>query len=210
LPNILAPRETGAQLLNLTKVEFEYRCQKSPAVKQEQAQAFRLKLWQLHIDSQHNESSKQKSKTMGNPVVTPEGSNSSRDLDPTRSKLPFKDRLRPGMVVSFNILQDGKVSQDFSDGRKLAALLCPAEAFSGSSRGLPEHPINFGGAERNGRRESGAVDGRRYRCALLVPGQTDEAYELNLWRQVEIDVESMEMEVHVEYDSTTRYYYPVI
>jgi kinesin family protein 2/24 len=189
LPNILAPRETGAQLLNLTNIEFEYRCQKCPGVKQEQAQAFRLRLWQMHIDSQHNE---QKPKSVGNFALFPEGSNSSRDLDPTRSKLPFKDRFRPGMVVGFSIPQNHEAAHGLPEGRKLAVLLCPAEAFSGSAKEYGEHT---------------ALDGRRYSCALLVPGQTDDAYELNLWRQIVIDVDSMDTEVHVEYDSATRYYY---
>jgi kinesin family protein 2/24 len=210
LPNILAPRETGAQLLNLSRVDFEYRCQKCPAVKQEQAHVFRLKLWQLHIDSQHNESSKQNSKSKRSPALTSEGSNSSKELDPTRSKLPFKDRLRPGMVVSFKIPQDCKVSQGLPEGRKLAVLLCPVESSTGGDKPLSEHTIHHGEAERNGGGESGPVDGRRYRCALLMPGQTDEAYELKLWRQIEIDVESMDMEVHVEYDSATRYYYLLV
>ncbi|OAK94216.1 P-loop containing nucleoside triphosphate hydrolase protein [Phaeosphaeriaceae sp. SRC1lsM3a] len=53
LPHVLAPRETGAQLLALSDTEFEYRCQKCPGVKLAQARAFRLKLWELHVDAQH-------------------------------------------------------------------------------------------------------------------------------------------------------------
>ncbi|KAJ4291140.1 hypothetical protein N0V90_010338 [Kalmusia sp. IMI 367209] len=53
LPTVVAPRESGAQLLNLSNTEIEYRCQKCPGVKYKQAKAFRTKFWQMHIDSQH-------------------------------------------------------------------------------------------------------------------------------------------------------------
>ncbi|KAH7119891.1 P-loop containing nucleoside triphosphate hydrolase protein [Dendryphion nanum] len=49
LSNVIAPRESGAQLFQLSSVEIEYRCQKCPGVKREQAQAFRSKLWQMYI-----------------------------------------------------------------------------------------------------------------------------------------------------------------
>jgi kinesin family protein 2/24 len=147
---------------------------------------------------------------MNNLTLTPEGSNSSEDLDPTRSELPFKDRLRPGMVVNFHVPQDCQASQGLPEGHKLAVLLCPVEASSGGDKSLPEHPVHLGEAGRNNGGESGLVDDRRYRCAILMPGQTGEAYELLLWRQIEIDVESMDREVYVEYDSATRYYYLLV
>ncbi|KAH7406445.1 P-loop containing nucleoside triphosphate hydrolase protein [Phaeosphaeria sp. MPI-PUGE-AT-0046c] len=53
LPHVLAPRESGAQLLRLSDTEFEYRCQKCPGVKLAHARAFRLKLWTVHVDAQH-------------------------------------------------------------------------------------------------------------------------------------------------------------
>ncbi|KAF2822657.1 P-loop containing nucleoside triphosphate hydrolase protein [Ophiobolus disseminans] len=60
LPNVLAPRESGVQLLNLSSTEFEYRCQKCPGVKSAHARALRLKFWQLHNDSlQTGEASKE-------------------------------------------------------------------------------------------------------------------------------------------------------
>ncbi|KAH7398367.1 P-loop containing nucleoside triphosphate hydrolase protein [Pyrenochaeta sp. MPI-SDFR-AT-0127] len=49
LSNVVAPRESGAQLFKLSNEEIEYRCQKCPGVKREQAKAFRSKLWQMYI-----------------------------------------------------------------------------------------------------------------------------------------------------------------
>ncbi|KAK3356320.1 P-loop containing nucleoside triphosphate hydrolase protein [Lasiosphaeria hispida] len=57
-PNILAPTESGAQLLRLSALEFEYRCLKNPGVTREQSEALRSKLWQWHIDLQRTSTAK--------------------------------------------------------------------------------------------------------------------------------------------------------
>jgi kinesin family member 2/24 len=54
-PDIIAPRETGAQLFNLSDTEFEYRCQKCPGVNLIQARAFRAKLWRMYADAQRTD-----------------------------------------------------------------------------------------------------------------------------------------------------------
>ncbi|KAF1916479.1 P-loop containing nucleoside triphosphate hydrolase protein [Ampelomyces quisqualis] len=51
MPEVLAPRETGAQLFNLSDTEFNYRCRKCPGVRAEHAKALRLKFWQLFVES---------------------------------------------------------------------------------------------------------------------------------------------------------------
>ncbi|KAK0612173.1 P-loop containing nucleoside triphosphate hydrolase protein [Immersiella caudata] len=50
-PEILAPTESGAEVLRISALEFEYRCSKSPGVTLEHAKALRLKLWKLHAES---------------------------------------------------------------------------------------------------------------------------------------------------------------
>ncbi|CAG8953747.1 hypothetical protein HYFRA_00006637 [Hymenoscyphus fraxineus] len=204
LPNVLAPRESGAQLLNLTTTEFEYRCQKCPGVRAEQARAFRAKLWQIHIDSQHtNETSKQEVETESTASVESDVSTaldivvSSIDQDPTRSKLPFKDRLRPGMVVSYFVSPEEL---------QLAVLLCPAKTISVFQDAFG-NVVNPGINGRATREENHLESTRQYLCALLTPGQTVEAYEMNIWTQIVIDVDEMDEEVYLEYDSETRYYY---
>lgn len=132
---------------------------------------------------------------------------SSRDLDPARSKLAFKERLLPGMVVSYVTQLERGAALGVPDGLKLAVLLCPAEAIRGSAKdalGKVVNPREIGHVDTG---KSGADNGGRYLCALLTPGQTADAYELNLWRQIVIGVDSMNVEVHLEYDAATRYYY---
>ncbi|CAG8978807.1 hypothetical protein HYALB_00012207 [Hymenoscyphus albidus] len=204
LANVLAPRESGAQLLNLTNTEFEYRCQKCPGVRAEQARAFRAKLWQMHIDSQHySETSKQEVETESAASVESDVSTaldivvSSRDLDPARSKLPFKERLRPGMVVTYFVSPEEL---------QLAVLLCPAKTISVFQDAFG-NVINPGINGRATTNESHLDNTRQYLCALLTPGQTVDSYELNIWTQIVIDVDSMDEEVYLEYDSATRYYY---
>jgi kinesin family protein 2/24 len=213
LPHILAPRESGAQLLKLSSTAFEYRCQKCPRVKLEQAKAFRLKLWQMHIDSQHNSvssktvaSSKQPN-SADDSVPSLGAIVSSQELDPACAKLPFKDRLRPGMVVSYNVSQERGAASNALDGFELAVLLCPADASCGSTKEATANATRFG---RINKRGNGVADGERYLCALMVPGQTDDAYELSLWQQIVVDVNSMDTEVQMEYDSATRYYYVLV
>ncbi|KAL3417246.1 kinesin motor domain-containing protein [Phlyctema vagabunda] len=214
LPNILAPRESGAQLLNLSSREFEYRCQKCPSVGPEQAKAFRSKLWQMHIDSQHT-SELSKKAIRSKPTASAEldtilglrSTMSSQDLDPARSNLPFKERLRPGIVVSYVISPEHGAALSVPDGLKLAVLLCPVEAIQGSAKDSLGKVINPRESGHGNLERSNVELGGRYLCSLLTPGQTANAYELNLWKQIVIGANSMNSEVHLEYDAATRYYY---
>ncbi|KAK0649727.1 P-loop containing nucleoside triphosphate hydrolase protein [Cercophora newfieldiana] len=49
--DILAPTETGAEMLRMSMLEFEYRCMKSPGVTAGQAKALRSKFWKFHAES---------------------------------------------------------------------------------------------------------------------------------------------------------------
>ncbi|KAK0716386.1 P-loop containing nucleoside triphosphate hydrolase protein [Lasiosphaeris hirsuta] len=69
-PNILAPTESGAEILRLSALEFDYRCLKNPGVTREQTEALRSKLWQLHIDSQRQS-------TTATPALSSTGTDSS-------------------------------------------------------------------------------------------------------------------------------------
>ncbi|TVY21755.1 Diatom spindle kinesin-1 [Lachnellula arida] len=214
LPNSLAPRESGVQLLNLPSTEFEYRCQKCPGVGARQAEVFRLKLWQMHNDSQQNSElskktirSKPTASAEPNTTLELKSRMSSRDLDPAPSKLPFKERLRPGMVVSYVMPLERGAALGLPNDPKLAVLLCPEEAIQGSAKDALGEAVNPGEDGNVNTGKSGADNGDRYLCALLMPGQTPDAYELNLWRQIVVDVNSMDAEVHLEYDAATRYYY---
>jgi kinesin family protein 2/24 len=51
---------------------------------------------------------------------------------------------------------------------------------------------------------------QRYVCATVSSGTLADTYEINLWRQMVIDVKEMEAEVLLEYDAATRYYHTTV
>jgi len=109
----------------------------------------------------------------------------------------FKERFRPGLVVRWK-----PSAESVSDSKEnLAAVLCPyteeahVQAFSGSL----ESKVNQ------------AYQGsQQYICATVSSGTLANTYEINLWRQVVIDVKDMEAEVLLEYDPATRYYHTTV
>lgn len=121
---------------------------------------------------------------------------SSADLNSSAAKLPFKERIRPGMVVRWN------PPADFSDtlpGLNMAVILCPQLAAGSNARDLDGNQVN---GEIADEQESNST---KYLCAMVLPGFMADSYEINMWRQVVVDVEQMEAEVLLEYDSATRY-----
>ncbi|KAI8714572.1 Kinesin motor domain-containing protein [Fusarium sp. LHS14.1] len=180
---ILAPQETGKQLLRLLVPEFITRCLKTPGVTMEQATAFQSKFWRLHVDSQRPSNVKPKDEpkdTNGEAHSDKPGQHglSSRDPRPEMSQVPFKERIRPGMVVSWNP-PDETPGFCRLPGRNLVTILSPEDATSN-------------------------------RCASVVPGVMPGAFEVYLWQQVVAEVEHMEAEVLLEYDVATRYYYETL
>jgi kinesin family protein 2/24 len=120
--------------------------------------------------------------------------------------IPFKERIRPGMVVSWNE-SPNHLSLSTVDNIKLAVILCPVDAAKGTTKGTLENVANersIGHADTAGSRTNHDA---QYLCALVTPGLMAEAYELNLWRQIVVNVDSMDKEVILEYDAGTRYYY---
>lgn len=73
----------------------------------EQATAFQSKFWRLHVDSQRPTNVKPKAEQKDTDGEAPSDKPdqhglSSRDPRPEMSQIPFKERIRPGMVVSWN------------------------------------------------------------------------------------------------------------
>lgn len=147
------------------------------------------------------------------PVATDDSSGlpprlSSRDLSPNSTNLPFKKRIRPGMVVSWSTTPGVSSAIDLLEQHiKLAVVLCPAEAVLKTvvdALGTTASPDERSHTDPQ---DDGAGGHARYLCALVVPGSMPNAFELNLWRQVVISVGMMENEAILEYDAATRYYY---
>ncbi|OIW26752.1 P-loop containing nucleoside triphosphate hydrolase protein [Coniochaeta ligniaria NRRL 30616] len=132
----------------------------------------------------------------------------SRNLSPNDAELPFKKRIRPGMVVSwFPAPEVCSVLGLLEEDVKLAVVLCPAGAVSKPVKDALGNLVNPED-DRHADSEDDSADGHaRYLCALIVPGLMARAYELNLWRQTVIPLGMMEKEVILQYDSGTRYYY---
>ncbi|GME53086.1 Diatom spindle kinesin 1 [Neofusicoccum parvum] len=183
---ILAPFETGKQLLQLPAPEFIERCLKTPDVSTEQAIAFQAKFWRLHIDSQ-------RAPAAAASGSRPEEAQPAADLpdDPTPSSrepraglraLPFKQRLRPGMVVAWAPPEGTSRIVAGGAGRCLVMLLAA---------------------------EPGA-DRRAYYAAVVMPVVMPGAFELQPWLQCVVEERHMEAEVVLEYDSATRYYYETL
>ena len=213
---VLGPTESGAQLLRLPPAELESRCLKTPGVSVEQAKAFRSKMWQMHIDSQRV------TDTLNTPASKPIESMepasmlgrlkltsrfSSRDLDPTATAVPFKERIRPGMVISWNQPPGRGLALSVPDDLKLAVVLCPVEAVQVTVKDILGNVVNPTASEHTATKGNGTDSGARYLCALVTRALMAEAYELNLWRQIVINASMMDKEVLLEYDAGTRYYY---
>lgn len=191
---VLAPLESGTQLLRLPAPEFEKRCLKTEGVSTEQAKAFRSKLWQLHVDSQ-----KAKAAPLPPAGVDLDEANydrtCSKDPDPRSIAIPFKERIRPGMVVSWTPPAGFPFTMP---GMNVVMVLSAAEAVGEDVRDVFGKTV--GGEGRKG----------KFLCAMVGPAVMPEAYDVHLWQQVVVDVAMMDAEVILEYDMATRYYYLTI
>jgi kinesin family protein 2/24 len=139
-------------------------------------------------------------------MLDPTGTMSSRAPNHDNTTVPFKDRIRPGMVVSWNQPPDNSLALGLPGGVRLAVVLCPIEAGLGSHQDVPGDVVDLTGSDEAGTRDDNSC-GPRYLCALVTGGMMSEAYELNMWRQIVVSVSMMEKEVVLEYDVATRYYY---
>jgi kinesin family member 2/24 len=128
-------------------------------------------------------------------------------LDPSATTAPFKERIRPGMIVSWNQPPGRDLALNMPDDLKLGVVLCPVEAIQGTVKDVLGNVVNTTESEHTDTKENVIDSGARYLCALVMPALMAEAYELNLWRQIVIDVGMMDKEVFLEYDVGTRYYY---
>jgi kinesin family member 2/24 len=126
----------------------------------------------------------------------PSNFTSSRDTDSEAQSLTFKERIRPGMVVRWSPPAD--FALQLPSKQNLAVILCPQQAAGENSKDFVGNKVQ----EQS--------DSQRYLCAMVLPGALPNAYEVSLWRQVVIDVDYMEAEVLLQYDTSTRYYHTTV
>lgn len=177
---------------------------KTPGVDEDQARAFHAKFWRLHIDSQKSSGKKSEVKSEAEPAegkgdktaMNQEMLSSSVDPDPKAVDVSFKERIRPGMVVRWNPPSNFPMGLP---GLNMAVILCPQLAVGPNVRDLTGDLVSRSGFT--------STRGTKFLCAMVLPGFMADSYELSMWRQVVVDVDQMEAEVLLEYDSGTRYYH---
>lgn len=82
--------------------------------------------------------------------------------------------------------------------QNLAVVLCPQNA-------VGDNVIDVLG------KQVSQVQGEpAFLCALVLPGESPESYELHLWKQIVVHVSEMQAEVLLEYDAATRYYHTTL
>ncbi|KND86582.1 Kinesin-like protein KIF2C [Tolypocladium ophioglossoides CBS 100239] len=202
---VLAPHESGLQILRLPAPEFERRCLKTPGVTREQATAVRAKLWHMHVDAQQRATAAGQAGSAPPPLgfLSAADRSSSADPAPAAAAVPFKERIRPGMVVSWT--PPPRAAPDLPDGVKPAVVLCPAAAAGHHALDVRGRRVDVQDGGHVAEGEGGGP--ARFLCALVHPGVTHGTYEVQMWRHMVIDVDMMDAEVTLEYDPATRYYY---
>ncbi|KAJ5971515.1 uncharacterized protein N7479_001433 [Penicillium vulpinum] len=208
----ITKEESGAQLLAIPLNKFIARCLRTKGVTDNQAKAFHAKLWRLHIDSTHAPRSDQKlngdlvqKDHTARESVSPMTYISSRDLMSKGDMRTFKDRIRPGMVVCCNAMVDVPWT---SSQQKLVMVLCPQKVVGKNMKDALGNEINSGYclSQHENTEPTGATH-QRYLCAMVLSGGLADSYEVSIWRQIVVDLSSMETEISLEYDPATRYYH---
>jgi kinesin family protein 2/24 len=151
----------------MPKPEFVGRCMATPNVTEDHAAVVYSKLWRMHISKQRSEQEY------------------SSAVDAEKSAAPFKDRLRPGMVVRLRRSNMQKETQE------LALVLSPV---------LPDG-TGFSDQISSQKRVNSYV------CANIEPAEFQNAYTLNIWKQKIVHQIDMEAEIILEYDKASRYYF---
>lgn len=192
--SILCPVESGAQLLRLPMGAFESRCLKTGGVSSEQARAFWSKLWQKHVDSQHKKMKAPTSELES--LIDSFDKSSSKDPSPKAMDVPFKERIRPGMVVSWTPPPQFKI--ELHDGISMVLVMSTASAVTTDLSGVTKASANE------------AKGPGKWLCAMVLPGLAPMSYGVEIWRHIIIDESWMNKEILLEFDSATRYYYIAI
>lgn len=194
------------QLLRLPGPEFELRCLKTPGVTLDQARTFKSRLWQFHVDSQRAKAiapnageSTEPDTILGHFAAADRSS--SIDRNPKAASVPFKERLRPGMVIRWKRPRYFHIG--LAGDSDLAIILSPLEAVGTELTDAANKPINAKCLERYDVSESSP----KYLCSVVTPGLMHTSYDINIWRHLVVAVEWMESEVHLEFDPGSRYYY---
>ena len=136
----------------------------TPNVTEDHAAVVYSKLWRMHVSKQRSEEE------------------NSSAISAEKAAIPFKDRLRPGMVVRLYRCDTQKETQE------LVLILSPV---------IPD------GTNFTDQRDKINT----YVCANIAPAEFQNAYTLNIWKQKVVHEIDMEAEIILEYDQASRYYF---
>jgi kinesin family member 2/24 len=164
----------------MDKREFVERCLKTPDVPEDTASVVHSKLWRMHIDS---------GRAPG--AGTDETANSSAPPEGARGT-PFKERLRPGMVVRYRRGADKAREAEF------AMVVCPGAIVDAGD-------WRFCGRDEDGGR--GIDMARGILCSVVERAVLKNSFLVNVWQHVVVSVDEMEAEAVLQYDTATRYYF---
>jgi kinesin family member 2/24 len=160
--DLVAPYQSGLQLLRMPKTEFLSRCLATKGVTEEQALLVHDRLWRMHVSQKPTEEAY------------------SSAVSPEIAVVHFRQRIRPGMVV--------RLRPSDSDVGKQELVLVMSLAPQGTVV------------------DDGQV-GKTYVCAKVEPAAFRNAYSLSIWKQKVICEDDFDVEVVLEYDEATRYYF---
>jgi len=181
---LLAPTESGAQIVRLPKEVFVTRCLLTPGTTSTQCRTFYAKLWTMQIDSRNLALAASNSAKTAAKLASERALRAARDAE-ERLTVPFDRRIKPGMFVRWS-------SKGQGIREETAMVLAPEFAFFG--RDDEGFGIDIGPY-------------RRYICARAVKGAMEGSFMLDVGDQMPVGVKDMEGEVLLEFDAATRYYF---
>jgi kinesin family protein 2/24 len=178
---IVAPYHTGSQLVLMDRREFVERCLKTRCATDDMAAVVHSKLWRMHVDSARPADGGTHD-AKASTSAPPEGARG----------VPFKERLRPGMVVRYRRGADSEREEEF------AMVICPSAVVAADDG-------RFRAAEGDG--AGNRIDTAYILCSVVERAVLKNSFLVNVWQHVVVSVDEMEAEAVLQYDTATRYYF---
>ena len=139
-----------------------------------------------------------------------EKSTRSADPVPGSDSIPFKQRIRPGMVVAWTPPAGSKGVLP-PPAKNLAMIMSPVSAWAGAGSGRIRDwtgsPVVEKSSDNAKDTTTGGNGAKKYLCAIVTPGFMAGTYTVGVWQHLVVAVDQMEEEVVLEYDPATRFYY---
>ncbi|KAK1625754.1 P-loop containing nucleoside triphosphate hydrolase protein [Colletotrichum phormii] len=159
---LVAHTETGPLLLRLPTLEFLIRCLKTPGVDEDQARTFHAATKKPEVKSEAEPTEGKGRKTAMNQEML----SSSVDPDPKAVDAPFKERIRPGIIVRWTPPSTFPMGLP---GLNMVVILSPQSAVGPNVRDLTGDLVNQSGFT--------STRGTKYLCAMVLPGFMADSYE---------------------------------